>query len=301
MNHVDILRYTFPISGVDTYLFIPPLVAFAISFFTSMAGISGAFLILPFQMSVLGFTAPAVSATNFLYNIVGTPGGIFRYAREKRMIWPLVTGIISGTLPGVMIGYYLRVKYLPEPKMFKLFVGAVLLFVGFRLVKGLGRHQKSFNKTAPGTWRIHHISYHPYKIIFSFIGKEFFISIPVIFFFSFIIGIVGGIYGIGGGAIIAPFCVSVLNIPVFAVAGAVLTANFVTSLAGISFYSVIPIYNGNAAAPDWMLGILFGIGGMVGMYLGARCQKHTPEKMIKLILALVIFTIAGRYITQYFY
>jgi len=33
-----------------------------------MAGISGAFLLLPFQMSVLGFSTPSVSATNFLYN-----------------------------------------------------------------------------------------------------------------------------------------------------------------------------------------------------------------------------------------
>jgi uncharacterized membrane protein YfcA len=30
---------------------IPPLVAFVISFFTSMGGVSGAFLLLPFQMS----------------------------------------------------------------------------------------------------------------------------------------------------------------------------------------------------------------------------------------------------------
>ena len=199
MNHLDVLRYTFPISGVDTYLFIPPLVALAISFFTSMAGISGAFLILPFQMSVLGFTAPAVSATNFLYNIVGTPGGIFRYAREKRMIWPLVMGIISGTLPGVLIGYYLRVKYIPEPKMFKLFVGTVLLFVGFRVLKGLARHQKFFNKTAPGTWHIRHTSFNLNKITFSFMEEDFFIPVPVILLFSFIVGIVGGIYGIGGG------------------------------------------------------------------------------------------------------
>ena len=90
-------------SGVETYLFIPPVVAFCISFFTSMAGVSGAFLILPFQMSVLGFTTPSVSATNFLYNLVGTPGGVIRYVREKRMLWPLACSIVSGTLPGVMI------------------------------------------------------------------------------------------------------------------------------------------------------------------------------------------------------
>jgi len=42
-------------------------VAFAISSFTSAGGVSGAILLLPFQMSVLGFTSPAVSATNQLF------------------------------------------------------------------------------------------------------------------------------------------------------------------------------------------------------------------------------------------
>jgi uncharacterized membrane protein YfcA len=79
---MDNFQFHFPSSGVETYIFIPPLVAFVISFFTSIAGISGAFLLLPFQMSVLGFTTPAVSATNLLYNVTGTPGGVYRYARR---------------------------------------------------------------------------------------------------------------------------------------------------------------------------------------------------------------------------
>ena len=83
-----------------------------------MAGITGAFLILPFQMSFLGFTTPSVSATNFLYNVVGTPGGIFRYMREGRMVWPLAAAITIGTLPGVLAGYYIRVSFLPEPRTF---------------------------------------------------------------------------------------------------------------------------------------------------------------------------------------
>jgi uncharacterized membrane protein YfcA len=43
-----------------------------------MGGISGAFLLLPFQMSVLGYTNPSVSATNQFYNVVATPGGVWR-------------------------------------------------------------------------------------------------------------------------------------------------------------------------------------------------------------------------------
>ena len=58
-----------------TLIWFPPVAAFVISFFTSMAGISGAFLLLPLQMSVLGFTSPAVSATNLVFNLVATPAG----------------------------------------------------------------------------------------------------------------------------------------------------------------------------------------------------------------------------------
>jgi len=47
----------FPISGVTVDPWIPSSVAFIISFFTSMGGISGGrSLLLPFQMSVLGYT-----------------------------------------------------------------------------------------------------------------------------------------------------------------------------------------------------------------------------------------------------
>src|SRR5512147_150073 len=128
------LYMLFPVSGVKTWVFLPPLVAFVVSSLTSMAGVSGAFILLPFQMSVLGFTSPAVSSTNFVYNIVAIPSGVYRYFREGRMAWPLSWIVILGTLPGVFIGYYLRILYLPDPRSFKLFVGLVLLYIGARLL-----------------------------------------------------------------------------------------------------------------------------------------------------------------------
>ena len=79
----------FPVSGVEISPLIPLMVAFVVSFFTSMGGVSGAFLLLPFQISILGFTSPAVSPTNLVYNIVAIPSGVYRYIREGRMAWPL--------------------------------------------------------------------------------------------------------------------------------------------------------------------------------------------------------------------
>ena len=112
----------FPVAGIDVFPGIPLITAFIISFFTSMGGVSGAFLLLPFQVSVLGFTSPSVSSTNLVYNIFAIPSGVYRYIREGRMVWPLAYVIIAGTLPGLFIGVIIRIKYLPDPRNFKLFM-----------------------------------------------------------------------------------------------------------------------------------------------------------------------------------
>ena len=41
----------FPASGVETPIWVPPAVAFVVSAVTSTGGVSGAFLLLPFQVS----------------------------------------------------------------------------------------------------------------------------------------------------------------------------------------------------------------------------------------------------------
>jgi uncharacterized membrane protein YfcA len=297
---MDFFPIHFTVSGVETSIFIPPLIAFVISFFSSMAGITGAFLILPFQMSVLGFVTPSVSATNFLYNVVGTPGGILRYMREGRMVWPLALAITIGTLPGVLVGYYIRVRYLPDPRSFKLFVGVILLYIGMRVVKKIIRTGGASATGENGNFTVSNVTYSLSRMGFDFQAQRVEFSLAAIIILSLVVGVIGGIYGIGGGAIIAPFCVAFLNIPVHTVAGAAMFGTFVTSIVGVAVYSLIPFYNGQTAPPDWFLGILFGIGGLLGMYLGATCQKYVPERIIQAILALIIFAVSINYILQFF-
>jgi uncharacterized membrane protein YfcA len=326
LSLMDILYILFPISGVKTWVFLPPLVALLVSSFTSMAGVSGAFILLPFQMSVLGFTSPAVSSTNFVYNIVAIPSGIYRYFKEGRMAWPLTWIIIAGTLPGVFFGYYLRILYLPNPRSFKFFVGLVLLYIGGRLlyeVSGKAQsikakmnildqkfaerarliREKRYSQAASGLPPeavIKTVAFNLKTIEYEFWGERFRFSVPAMFLLAFVVGVIGGTYGIGGGAIIAPFCVAVFHLPVYTVAGAALFGTFLTSIVGVIFYSILPKANGLLVSPDWVLGFLFGIGGFIGMYIGARLQKYIPQKHIKVMLGVMIVSLAIWYITQYF-
>lgn len=290
---MEFLEVVFPVSGVKANLLLPPLVALVISFFTSMGGVSGAFLILPFQMSVLGYTSPSVSATNFVYNIVGIPGGVAGYIREKRMHWPLAAVIIAGTLPGVFIGYYLRVRLLPDPARFKVFVGCVLLYVGARLLHDVMK-KRGPESAPPGSSTVTSVFSGPLKVTFTFGGRGYGVRTAPLFLLAFFVGIVGGAYGIGGGAIIAPFLVAVFRLPVHAVAGAALMGTLVTSVAGAAFYSLMP--SSLDTSPDWPLGLLFGAGGLAGMYLGAKAQKLMPQRAIKAMLGIMILSLSIKYV-----
>jgi len=322
---MDALLVQFNVSGLETWAFLPPVVALLISFFTSMGGVSGAFLLLPFQMTFLGYTNPSVSATNQLFNIVAIPSGVYRYVKEGRMVWPLTWIVIAGTLPGVFIGAIVRVAYLPDPKHFKLFAAGVLLYIGLKIARDLLKKDKGSEgkadserrfqqmararrvKTGDGEISGHALAtvkvirFNLKRLSYTFHDETYEVSFWAIFTLSLLVGIVGGIYGIGGGAIIAPFFVTFFGLPVYTVAGAALMGTFVTSVAGVAFYQAIaPFYPNMSVAPDWPLGILFGVGGMAGMYLGARYQKFVPANAIKWMLAGIIIFTALKYVSAFF-
>jgi len=308
----------FPTSGVEVAVWVPPLVAFGVAFVTSTAGISGAFLLLPFQMSFLGYTAPSVSATNHVFNVVATPGGVWRYVREGRMVWPLCLMVIAGSVPGSLIGALVRVTWLRDPMAFQGFVAVVLLAIGGRMAYDLVRRTASGRHAEAAERRFQALATHEHqdaepcdelpavhvqafglrRARYSFCGEEFEFSPVAAAAVSLVVGIVGGIYGVGGGALIAPLLVAFFRLPVYTIAGTALLSTCVVSVASVGIYQALAAqaHPALSIAPDWRLGLLFGLGGMAGMYLGARCQKYFPSRAIKGLLAVVVLATALRYL-----
>jgi uncharacterized membrane protein YfcA len=290
----------FAISGVDVFPLWPFLVALVVSFVSSLGGVSGAFLLLPYQVSVLGFTTPAVSSTNLLYNVVAIPGGILRHVQEGRMLWPLLWVQVAGLVPGVILGAWIRLRFLPEPGTFKLFVGLVLLYVGGRLVWDIVTRKQAAPDATGGRVRTESVG--ATRVLYTYRGETYSFSPIWVFLFTAVVGVVGGAYGIGGGAVVAPVMVSVFHLPVHTIAGACLAATFATSVIGVLVYVfLVPLMTDAASVmPDWALGALRGRGGHAGITKGGVVQKRVPPRWIKVILAVVILFAAGRYVLLYF-
>jgi hypothetical protein len=196
--------------------------------------------------------------------------------------------IVAGAIPGVWLGAWLRVHFLADPARFKLFLGAVLLYLSVRLVLDARRAR---GEHATGRITLHERSLR--RITYTFTGVHHTVRTAGLGVLSLGVGVIGGVYGIGGGALMAPFLVSVFRLPVHSIAGAALAATFATSAAAVAGYTALS--NDMSAAPDWALGLLFGLGGLAGTYLGARLQRRVPAGAIKLVLAVCCGVIAAGY------
>jgi uncharacterized protein len=245
--------------------------AFVIAAVSAPAGVSGAVLLLPFQVDVLGTPSPAVTPTNLLYNVVATPGALYRYWRQGQTGGTLAGVLIAGTLPGVVAGSLIRVWLLPEARVFDLVVASVLLPLGCWLALSRARHRSA------GEVRSVRLPW------------------PVLVWIAAVVGCVGGIYGIGGGSILAPVLIG-SGRPAAQVAPAALASTLVTSVAGVVTFTILSGQAHGPVAPNWPTGIALGVGGLLGSYAGARLQSRLPDLLIRRLLGVLEIAIAVRFL-----
>jgi uncharacterized protein len=246
--------------------------AFVVAVLATPAGISGAVLLLPFQVSVLGTPSPSVTPTNLLYNVVSTPGALYRYWRQGQTGGRLALVLIAGTLPGVIAGSVIRVKVLPGPQVFALVVAAVLVPLGIWLV--------ATRPPRPGD--------DPGRPVRR-------IPVPVLVVLAAAVGCVGGIYGIGGGSILAPVLIG-SGRKAAEVAPAALASTFVTSVGGVITFTLLSLHQHGSVAPNWPTGIALGVGGLAGGYTGARLQSRLPDLLIRRLVGILVIAIGARYL-----
>lgn len=255
-------------------LLIAACLAFLIAAITAPVGVSGAVFLLPVQMSVLQVPTTATTPTNLLYNLVAIPGGLLRYNRRAKIQWSLTRLLIIGTIPGTIAGAAVRVYWLTGPGAFLLVVAGVLIPLGIWLVFGR-------NSAALGTSEVHLKHRAPVLGI------------------ALIVGMIGGIYGIGGGSLLAPILVG-MGYGVAEVAPAALASTLVTSIAGLATYLLIAAANGSAISPDWAMGFALGAGGFAGTYAGAALQPWLPEKLLRRMLGAIGIVVGLHYIWRAF-
>ena len=99
---------------------------------------------------------------------------------------------------------------------------------------------------------------------------------------GFIAGLVSGFFSTGGGLILVPAFLYLVEMDSQKARGTSVFCILPMVLTSSIFY-----YKGNFI--NWKVAILCGIGGAIGGYIGAKLLKKLPEKYLK--MAFTIFLI----------
>lgn len=104
-------------------------------------------------------------------------------------------------------------------------------------------------------------------------------------------GIVSGLFSTGGGMILVPAFIHLLELEdtkargtsVFCILPMVVTSSF--------FY-----YKGNYI--NWKIAFFCAIGGAIGGYIGAKLLKKLPEKILKIAFTIFLIYVSFKMITS---
>lgn len=253
--------------------------------------------LLPFQLVVLGLGGPAVSATTLLYNVIALPAGIWRYRRAGRLSYLLIGRIAAASLPGVVAGVLLRATVVASTAAFDTLLGVLLTLLGLRMLwRGLRTVRSSGRKASPpaapgdaADGEPDHGPQGPTREADE--GAAAPLRRRLISGLAFMVGVLSGIFGIGGGTFMAPTLVTLTRRPVRMIAGATLFATFLTSLSGLATFILFGALGPGRTVlvyPYWGVGIALGLGGAIGSQLGVALQARLSEGVLTVLLAVLL-------------
>ena len=102
-------------------------------------------------------------------------------------------------------------------------------------------------------------------------------------------GVVSGLFSTGGGMILVPAFIYMLNLDA-------------TKARGTSVFCILPMvvtssffyYKGNFI--NWKIAFLCAIGGAIGGYIGAKLLKKLPEKVMKIAFTMFLIYVSYKMI-----
>jgi len=249
------------------------VVGFAAGLLGGLIGTGGCSIMLPILHFWLGYSAPLAIGTTLFAVIFTTLSGAYGHLVRKNLdknatLW--IGGF--GTL-GVIFGSWLFTLLVNQVMLLNLILGLAFLLPAIRMiVEGLGRSQMGKVQQED-------------KIIYG--------SKPMMGLFGFVIGILTGIVGLGGGYALVPGLIYFFNAPVYITMGTSLASMIPLAVIG----GGIKVVQGFVALGA---GLLLGAGTVVGAQLGAAIIKRFKPNTLKLIFGVYFLYVALKFITSYF-
>lgn len=277
-----------PIAGVSMDALLLIGLGAMVGVVSGMFGVAGGFLLTP--LLVMIGVPPPVAAGSVINQVVGASvsAAVAQWRRgniDVMMALVLVLGGLAGSATGVwlfgvlkqlgQIDVFLRLSYVTLLGS----LGSLMVVESIRSWLRQRNPMRARRKLHSHTW-IHGL---PFKVKFR--ASRLYISIFAPVVIGYVVGALSGLMGVGGGFIMVPALIYLLNMPTAMAVG--------TSLMQITLVSANATLlqaMGNQTV-DAFLALILVIGGAAGAQLGTRLGSRLRGEHLRGLLGVIVLAV----------
>jgi uncharacterized membrane protein YfcA len=243
---------------------------FAVGLVVGLTGVGGGSLMTPILIFFFGIKPYLAIGTDLLFAAVTKAGGTWSLARQQLVPWRVVGQLCAGSIPAALITLWVLHRIGPATPQ----VQAVMthtLGVALLLTAAAMLYKAARGKVLPRTL--------PDAELDSATRARHW-SLPILF--GAVIGTLVTLTSVGAGAIgvsVLLLLYPLLPLPRI-VAADIAYAVPLTLVAGLGHASM--------GSVDWPLLATLLAGSLPGIWLGTRLMRHTPERLVRSLLSLLL-------------
>ncbi|HYG89016.1 MAG TPA: sulfite exporter TauE/SafE family protein [Azospirillum sp.] len=280
-----------PIAEMSVNALVVLALGALVGFLSGLFGVGGGFLMTPLLI-FLGVSPSVAVGTQANQLIAASVSGVLAHWRRGSVDVKMGIVMMLGGLVGTTLGVWIfgRLQRLGQIDMaisltYVLVLGVIGSLMLVESVKALIRRRSP--QATRGKLH-HHIWLHGLPLKMRFQKSKLYISALLPAGIGAVGGVLVAIMGIGGGFLLVPAMIYLLNMPVALVAG--------TSLFQIIFTTAVTtlLQAATNQTVDVMLALLLLVGGVVGAQFGTRAGAQIRGEYARTLLALIVVSVAGR-------
>lgn len=246
------------------------IAGFAVGLIVGLTGVGGGSLMTPILIFFFGVKPYLAVGTDLLFAAATKAGGTVSLARQRLVPWTVVGQLCAGSIPASLVTLFVLHRIGPASATAQslmthtlgvaLLLTAVAMF--YKATRGRQTPRALPNTQLPQATQARHW------------------SLPVLF--GVVIGSLVTVTSVGAGAIgvsVLLLLYPLLPLPRI-VAADIAYAVPLTLVAGLGHASL--------GSVDWSLLLLLLTGSLPGIWLGTRLIRHTPERLVRSILSVLL-------------
>lgn len=279
-----------PIAEVSVNAFLLLGLGGIVGLLSGLFGVGGGFLITPL-LFFIGVPPTVAVATGANQVVASSVSGVLVHLKRKtvdvRMGVVLMLSGLAGSSVGIVIFNFLSRRGqidLVVQLSYVLFLG----IIGALMLQESLRSLQRAKKAATPIRRSQHMWVHRLPLKMKFRTSGLYISLIPPTLVGFGVGVLAAIMGVGGGFIMVPAMIYLLNMPTKVVIG--------TSLFQIIFVTAFTTFMHafTNQSVDMMLALLLILGGVIGAQIGAGLALRLKPEQLRILLALLVLAVCAK-------